>query len=134
MDLPSLAKRLGLEPRTLKRIRSGEFKLSEPTKRHLLDLERMAELETAAVPTLGNVAKKRKSDTPAPSRMVGESGVFGCGADEAMRLVLARVTSKASIHDLAQMISLIADDPDLPSGLRNRVVKTLSDLIPGRMP
>lgn len=128
-DLPTLAKRLGLEPRTIKRIRSGEFKLAEPVRLHLLDLERLYEHRA---PSLGNTAP-RKAKEKAAARTHEEPAEYNRQNDEALQLVLARVTKNATVNELAGLISEFAEDEDLPAGLRSRVVKILSEFIPQRM-
>ncbi len=126
VDLPTLASRLGLEGRTLKRIRAGEYKLSETVRLHLQDLE---VLYDQVVPKVGAV--KRKAESPRRGRE--DTVEYGRKDDESLRLVIARLTEGFSVNDLAAMISKIADDQDLPSGLRTRVVKIISEFIPQRM-
>lgn len=129
LHLPALAVRLGLKERTLKRIRAGELELTESTKLHLLDIERLA---TMHVPLSGNSHHR-----PAGAKRVNKTGEdapdYDRKGDEALQLVLARVTGKFTVNELAALISEIADDEDLPSGLRTRVVKIISELIPQRM-
>ena len=102
------------------------------TEEELLDIERIAAL--ASGPKNGN-HPPRKTETPAPKawRLAEDAADYSRSNDEALRLVLARVTAKASINELAGMISEIAEDQDLPGPLRNRVVKILSEFIPQRM-
>lgn len=126
MHLPALAERLGLKERSLRRIRSGENDMSETVRLHLLDLER---LYAKQEPNIGKPVAKKGS----PSRTTEDPAPYDRNGDEALMLVLARVTAKATVSELAGLISDIAGDENLPPGLRTRVVKILSEFIPQRM-
>lgn len=130
LSLAQLAERLGMKERSLKRIRTEEMKLVEGTKRHLLDIERIGAI---APPKNGYASRKTETPKRPVSRLTEEPAEYHRSGDESLRLVLARVTSKASINELAGMISEIAEDQDLAGPLRNRVVKILSEFIPERM-
>lgn len=129
LHLPALAERLGLKPRSLSRIRSGENELSEPIRLHLQDLEKLY----ADAPKHGKVTQQHAGDKRVNRTTEDEDGEYARKNVEGLQLILARVTARFSVPELAELISAIADDQDLPLGLRNRVVKIISELIPQRM-
>lgn len=130
LHLTALAERLGLQERTLKRIRAGEVSLSDSVRLHLLDLERLAAVDHLS----GENSARSSRHKMESSRIHEETTEYHTrSTDEALRMVIMRMTHAHSVKELAQLISDFASDEDMPPPLRTRVVKMLSDLIPERM-